>query len=327
MKITTISRFVFLIMVVGPTSLFAGSISGVEVSIDRIQDESLNTTYHFNSDIFGTVSEFQTITVTSPLGISYPLSLSEEGDQWGSGESGSEANITSQFVDGIYRFDVEYTDATTDSVNAQLGGVFPPFPTSLLLTGNTVSWDSWQNPILPADIEFGIYKIGGGAELFVDLAFSETSFELPPGFLQSGAKYELGIWFLSQNASSHKASVSTMIIDLTPTCDIQLNQLTYIDGDTVTANVFRLANLTSDPVATELKVWLGVPGVPPIGVVNVGADGTFVLPAGTDIDLGPLPLIPVTAALPRGDYEFSCRMLDPTTGELLTEDLNFFENQ
>ncbi len=82
MKITTISRFVFLIMVTGPTSLFAGSISEVGVSIDRIQDESLNTTYEFNADIFGTVSEFQTITVTSPLNNSYPLSLADEGDQW-----------------------------------------------------------------------------------------------------------------------------------------------------------------------------------------------------------------------------------------------------
>jgi len=67
--------------------------------------------------------------------------------------------------------------------------------------------------------------------------------------------------------------------------------------------------------------------VPPIGVVNVGADGSLVLPAGTDVDLGPLPILPVTAALPRGDYEFSCRMLDPVTGELLAEDLNLFEVQ
>jgi hypothetical protein len=112
-----------------------------------------------------------------------------------------------------------------------------------------------------------------------------------------------------------------------PICDIQLNQSIYLDGGTVNANVFRLANLTATPLALEWKVWLGVPGVSPIGIVNMGADGTFVLPAGTDVDLGPVPFLPVNNNLPRGSYEFGCRMLDPTTGELLTEDRNFFEIQ
>ena len=72
---------------------------------------------------------------------------------------------------------------------------------------------------------------------------------------------------------------------------------------------------------------MGVPKVPPISFVNVGTDGSLVLPAGTDVDLGPVPLFTVTAAMPRGNYEFSCRTLDPVTGELLTEDLNPFDVQ
>ena len=100
--------------------------------------------------------------------------------------------------------------------------------------------------------------------------------------------------------------------------------MTYVDGDTVTADVFRFANPTAASLALEWKVWLGVPGIPSIGVVNLGADGSFVLPAGTDVDLGPLTILPVTAALPPGSYEFSCRMLDPVTGELLVEDRNIF---
>ncbi len=112
----------------------------------------------------------------------------------------------------------------------------------------------------------------------------------------------------------------------TPQCDIQLNQANYVDGETVTANVFRFANPTGVPVATEIKCWLGVPGVPPIPVINVGADGSVVFPAGMDIDYGPIPLFPVTG-LPRGSYELSCRLLDPVTGELLCEDRNFFDIQ
>lgn len=113
----------------------------------------------------------------------------------------------------------------------------------------------------------------------------------------------------------------------TPLCDIQLNQATYVDGEAVTATVFRSANLSAAPIAMEVKIWLGLPGVPPISVSNLGADGSFVLPPGTDVDLGPIPLFPVTAALPHGNYEFSCRLLDPVTGELLTEARNFFDIQ
>ena len=121
------------------------------------------------------------------------------------------------------------------------------------------------------------------------------------------------------------ANFTFEIVSILPECDIQLNQLTYVDGDMVTADVFRIANPTAASLALEWKVWLAVPGLSPIGIVNLGADGSFVLPAGTDVDLGPLPLLPVSAALPRGNYELSCRMLDPVTGELLTEDLNPFE--
>jgi hypothetical protein len=48
------------------------------------------------------------------------------------------------------------------------------------------------------------------------------------------------------------------------------------------------------------------------------------LPGAFDPDLGPLPLFPVAPALPRGSYELSCRILDPTTGRLLAADLNPF---
>jgi hypothetical protein len=113
----------------------------------------------------------------------------------------------------------------------------------------------------------------------------------------------------------------------TPQCDIQLNQATYIDGETVTLDVFRLANLTAAPIALEVKFWLGLPAGSSISVINQGSDGSLVAPTGWDIDLGPLPLLPVSSSLPRGNYEFSCRMLDPVTGELLTEDRDFFSIQ
>lgn len=110
-----------------------------------------------------------------------------------------------------------------------------------------------------------------------------------------------------------------------PECDIQLNALAYMEGDTVTATIFRIANLSDTALAIEIKTWLAVPGLSPISVINAGADGSLVFSAGQEIDLGPAPLFDVTAAFPRGNYEFSCRMRDPVTGELLAEDLNSFD--
>ena len=110
-----------------------------------------------------------------------------------------------------------------------------------------------------------------------------------------------------------------------PKCDIRLNQLAFVDGETVTADVFRLANSAANPVATEIKLWLVVPGIAPVSILNLGSYGGLVLPAGADIDLGPMPLFPVTTALPRGTYEFSCRMLDPMTGEFLALDRESFD--
>lgn len=112
-------------------------------------------------------------------------------------------------------------------------------------------------------------------------------------------------------------------ITTAPACEVVLTQQNYGNGETATASTLRLSNLSAGPVATELKIWLGTPGAP-TSVVNIGADGALELPAGFDLDLGPLPFLPVNAGTPRGDFEFSCRMLDPVTGAVLAEDRETF---
>ncbi|KHE91418.1 MAG: hypothetical protein K8F52_18180 [Candidatus Scalindua rubra] len=114
--------------------------------------------------------------------------------------------------------------------------------------------------------------------------------------------------------------------DLAPYSDIRMSQEVYTSGDTATASVFRIGNPGPNPISVEWKVWLGTPFTSPIPIVNIGADGMFVLPAGFDLDLGPLNLFPA-AVLPLGIYELSTRVLNPVTGELLYEDLNAFEIQ
>jgi hypothetical protein len=110
-------------------------------------------------------------------------------------------------------------------------------------------------------------------------------------------------------------------------CDVDMSQAIYVNGDTVTATTLRIVNPSAGPVSIELKIWLGWPGGPPISVVNAGADGSVILPAGLDLDLGPVSLFSVIPGTPRGAYEFSCRMLDPVTHKFLAEDLTPFAIQ
>lgn len=114
---------------------------------------------------------------------------------------------------------------------------------------------------------------------------------------------------------------------LGPFCDIRMSQSSYLDGETVTASILRVANPDSEPVPIEFKVWIGIPDGQVFSMINVGADGSIILPSGFDQDLGPLPLFQVDTGLPRGTYEFSCRMLHPVTGKTFTVDQNYFEIQ
>ena len=109
-----------------------------------------------------------------------------------------------------------------------------------------------------------------------------------------------------------------------PSVDIALNQAMYTAGDTVMTTRFRLKNPGSAAVAVEVKIWRGTPNAAPTSSFNVGADGSFSLPAAFDQELGPITLFTVAANMALGNYEFSGRLLDPVTGKLYNESLNPF---
>lgn len=111
---------------------------------------------------------------------------------------------------------------------------------------------------------------------------------------------------------------------LPPVCDMQLNQTTFVNGNTGVAQVLRVANPGAVAVQVEGKIWFEVPGMAPVSFINVGADGSVTLPPGSSTDIGPRTLFTVNSTFPRGAYGFHCRLLNPVTGELLAEDLNPF---
>jgi hypothetical protein len=133
--------------------------------------------------------------------------------------------------------------------------------------------------------------------------------EFPGGF------NDLGFFFTNVRATA------------TGVCDIQLNQTSFVNGDQVIAQVARLANPDSTPVPVEVKLWFEVPGSPAVPFLTVGADGRSVLPPGFDQDFGPLSLATVPASVPRGQYQFNCRLLHAVTGAPLAEDFNPFQLQ
>ena len=110
--------------------------------------------------------------------------------------------------------------------------------------------------------------------------------------------------------------------------EIEMSKTTYGNGDVVTATDFRLKNPGTAPGKVELKVSLIIPGMDPISVLNLGSDGSFQLPAGTNQNLGPLTFFTVSSGFPRSNnYQLNSRMLDPVTGKLVSEDINKFAIQ
>lgn len=188
------------------------------------------------------------------------------------------------------------------------------------LDGRLELWD--PNGVLVIDTACGAN--GGGCTVTTDQSLTVTGTYLlavSDSGIESPGNYDLSINCIFGPCPG--------IIPPRPECDIQLSQATYIDGETLTADVFRLANHTGAPIALETKIWVGVTGGPLAEVINQGADGSAVFPDGFDFDQGPSLqiLLPFTAELTRGDWELSCRLLNPSTGRLLMEDRNFFELQ
>jgi hypothetical protein len=105
-----------------------------------------------------------------------------------------------------------------------------------------------------------------------------------------------------------------------PIVTIELNRNTFLPGDAVEASLVRFENPRSTPAPVEVKLWLEMAGSSPISILNIGADGAVTLPAGVQFDLGPVKLFDVGSSTPSGIYAFSSRIVDPVSGELLSED-------
>jgi glucose/arabinose dehydrogenase len=102
-----------------------------------------------------------------------------------------------------------------------------------------------------------------------------------------------------------------------PSCDVLMNNRSYAVGQTITVNGVAIANRGAFERPVELKIYLRAPGADPLAALNIGATGSLVLSPDFEVTLGPLPLFTVSATSTKGNYEFGCRVLEPSTGEVL----------
>ncbi len=108
-----------------------------------------------------------------------------------------------------------------------------------------------------------------------------------------------------------------------PVADIQLEQQAYRQGETLSASAFWISNSSTQSRNVEVKTWMTLPGLLPISL-NMSVDDTLNLPAGFNQNYGAAQLLKISSDAPAGTGEVDARLLDPTTGDVLSEDLNPF---
>lgn len=185
------------------------------------------------------------------------------------------------------------------------------------LNGNKLGWPGEQIGVLPQD-----YFPGNSVPELPVFAESDLISQLINGFVHDSN--DDGIYDAQNGDTIYLVDNSRITASRGANCDIQLAGNVFPQGFTVTASVFRLVIPGPEAVAVELKSWLEVPGAASISILNMGADGSLVLPANFDLDLGRIPLFTVTPDIAHGNYQWDCRLLDPVTGETRAVDSNMF---
>ncbi len=106
--------------------------------------------------------------------------------------------------------------------------------------------------------------------------------------------------------------------------NIEMSKENYAVGETISAREYRVSNPSEHSRSVEIKTWLAAPGISPISIGNVGADGSYILTPGSSQNFGPVEVLSIPDEMPGGIYKFSARMIDPVTGDILEEKIKPF---
>ena len=117
----------------------------------------------------------------------------------------------------------------------------------------------------------------------------------------------------------------SLLTELHPSCELELTRSDFASGDRVMAS-WRIHNPAPTRVSVEIKIWFNAPGQAPYSISDgLESGGVAVLPASLDEKTGLTELFEVDEETTRGSYEINCRLLDPVTGAIYSEDLNGFQ--
>ncbi len=103
-----------------------------------------------------------------------------------------------------------------------------------------------------------------------------------------------------------------------PVIEVAPSRRAYAEGETATIGSLRISNPSDQSRDVELKAWVQGRGVGPVQAGSVVQEETVTLAANQYEDYGPLPSI--DADLPAGNYRFRAVLMDPVTGDTLSED-------
>jgi hypothetical protein len=109
-----------------------------------------------------------------------------------------------------------------------------------------------------------------------------------------------------------------------PVVDIQLERKTYRQGDAVGSRAFWISNPSDQSRNVELKTWITLPGMQPIPLDDLGVDEIPSLQPGFNQNYGVVPFMRISRDAPAGTCEVGARLIDPVTGDILSQDINPF---
>lgn len=109
-----------------------------------------------------------------------------------------------------------------------------------------------------------------------------------------------------------------------PVCDVAMSQPVYIVNELVRISTLRYSNLSESSLPVRLRLQLQLPTGSVVNALDLGANGSLVMPPGFDRILSPIGVFAV-GTQPRGTYQFRCALEDPVTGAVLVEDTTAFE--
>jgi hypothetical protein len=109
-----------------------------------------------------------------------------------------------------------------------------------------------------------------------------------------------------------------------PEIGLDLEQVQNRRRETVRAKSLRIVNPSDQSEEVELKTWIALPGMPPVSLSEEG-DDSLQLEAGSDLDFTKLPMLEIASDAVAASGYYGARLLNPITGDILSEALRPFE--